>query len=257
MKNRRFDSIASRATGIAIAAGLMTAVAAPAMAAPALTTDLGAVASDPAAAVTQAVGEATGSSETHEWKQSRVTRAVTVEGKPGPAVVQKGDILTYTVTYTADIAATAIKQVADIKPEGFEYVPASATYKTGSGDWVDANKANEYVDTSSGAVVFTSPLPHIWYSKSVTFKWQYRVTDAAKAGEYNTGMIMKWHSADADSNLSDMGPKVTVVEQPVVPGLPGGGTSPSLGSPSSPGMSSDQAKQVFDAAKVVQSFAGK
>lgn len=256
MKNRR-NVIGSRAAGVAIAAGLMAATAAPAMAAPAAPADLGAALSNPAAAVADATAGLSSSSATHSWNQSRVTRSVAVEGKPGPAVAQKGDVLTYTVTYNANswFNSHGITRLEDMKPEGFEYVAGSAAYKYNEDAWADPSTANKWLDTSKGNVVFSSSGWKPWRATTVTFTWKYRVTDAAKAGEYNTGMKMSWQAAK-DSDLSEMGPKVTVVEKPAVPGLPGGG-SPSLGSPSSPGMNSGQAKHVFDAAKVVQSFAGK
>ena len=199
--------------------------------------------------VTDAIGEVTGtgsSSATHSWKNSNVTRSVEVNGVAG-AVVKPGDVVTVTLTYTDNnpkLFKSYIQRMTDVIPNGLQYVANSATYKVGSDDWADPNESDKWLEiVNNGAVEFKAgTIFQAWGSpttSTVSFKWQYRVTDAIADGALNTGTEIHVNPGDKVEKLRDMGPKLTVTREapaPGIPGVPGG----SLGSPSlqSPGFQS-------------------
>ncbi|MDK8727172.1 hypothetical protein [Corynebacterium amycolatum] len=199
--------------------------------------------------VTDAIGEVTGtgsSSATHSWKNSNVTRSVEVNGVAG-AVVKPGDVVTVTLTYTDNnpkLFKSYIQRMTDVIPNGLQYVANSATYKVGSDDWADPNESDKWLEiVNNGAVEFKAgTIFQAWGSpttSTVSFKWQYRVTDAIADGALNTGTEIHFNPGDKVEKLHDMGPKLTVKREapaPGIPGVPGG----SLGSPSlqSPGFQS-------------------
>ena len=199
--------------------------------------------------VTDAIGEVTGtgsSSATHSWKNSNVTRSVEVNGVAG-AVVKPGDVVTFTLTYTDNnpkLFKSYIQRMTDVIPNGLQYVANSGTYKVGSDDWADPNESDKWLEiVNNGAVEFKAgTIFQAWGSpttSTVSFKWQYRVTDAIADGALNTGTEIHFNPGDKVEKLHDMGPKLTVKREapaPGIPGVPGG----SLGSPSlqSPGFQS-------------------
>lgn len=199
--------------------------------------------------VTDAIGEVTGtgsSSATHSWRNSNVTRSVEVNGVAG-AVVKPGDVVTFTLTYTDNnpkLFKSYIQRMTDVIPNGLQYVANSATYKVGSDDWADPNESDKWLEiVNNGAVEFKAgTIFQAWGSpttSTVSFKWQYRVTDAIADGALNTGTEIHFNPGDKVEKLHDMGPKLTVKREapaPGIPGVPGG----SLGSPSlqSPGFQS-------------------
>lgn len=198
--------------------------------------------------VTDAIGEVTGtgsSSATHSWKNSNVTRSVEVNGVAG-AVVKPGDVVTFTLTYTDNnpkLFKSYIQRMTDVIPNGLQYVANSATYKVGSDDWADPNESDKWLEiVNNGAVEFKAgTIFQAWGSpttSTVSFKWQYRVTDAIADGALNTGTEIHFNPGNKVEKLHDMGPKLTVKREapaPGIPGVPGGSLgSPSLQSPSLP-----------------------
>lgn len=137
-----------------------------------------------------------------------------------------------------------IQRMTDVIPNGLQYVANSATYKVGSDDWADPNESDKWLEiVNNGAVEFKAgTIFQAWGSpttSTVSFKWQYRVTDAIADGALNTGTEIHFNPGDKVEKLHDMGPKLTVKREapaPGIPGVPGG----SLGSPSlqSPGFQS-------------------
>ena len=208
-------------------------------------------------------------SSTYNWKNSNVTRTVEVNGQAS-ATAKPGDVLTFTLTYTDNNlwgSRSYIQSLTDVKPAGLQYVANSATYKEGDEDWADPTTADKwFMLTEDGAVKFDGK--NLFNSfggpatKTVSFKWQYRVTDAAVDGTYDSGALIHFRPDNKVYELDKMGPKLVIARpKPNLPGLPDLGApgqpspglnspglnSPGLNSPSlqSPGMDSEAMKTLF------------
>lgn len=235
VKHRRFNRIAA----IALAAGMTIAGSV----ATALAQELAGT-DDVVASVTDAIAETSASvnsSATHSWKKSQVTRSVEVNGVAS-AVVKPGDVLTFTLTYTDDNiwgSKSYIQRMTDVIPDGLSYVANSATYKVGDEDWVSPNDSDKWLNiVNNGAVEFAAgSLLNSWGSpttSTVSFKWQYRVTDAIADGLLDTGTEIHFRPSNKVEQLHDMGPKLFVKRDAVTPG----GSLGSFGSPGLSGLSS-------------------
>ncbi|WP_297451817.1 hypothetical protein [uncultured Corynebacterium sp.] len=205
--------------------------------------------------VTDAIDETSAtvvSSATHSWKKSNVTRSVEVNGVAG-AVVKPGDVVTFTLTYTDNnpkLFKSYIQRMTDVIPDGLQYVANSATYKVGDGDWASPNESDKWIGlVNNGAVEFKAGrIDQAWGSptiSSVSFTWQYRVTDEIADGSLNTGTEIHFNPGNKIEKLHDMGPKLFVKREapapgiPDIPGVPGGSLgSPGLQSPGSLGLQS-------------------
>lgn len=216
--------------------------------------------------VTDAIAETVAganSSATHSWKNSQVTRSVEVNGVAS-AVVKPGDVLTFTLTYTDDNiwgSKSYIQRMTDVIPDGLSYVANSATYKVGDEDWANPNESDKWLKiVNNGAVEFSAKsLLNSWGSpttSTVSFKWQYRVTDAIAEGTLDTGTEIHFRPSNKVEQLHDMGPKLYVKKNsPVTPG----GSLGSLGSPSlsSPGLNSPGMASPGAEAGAVRALLGK
>lgn len=160
------------------------------------------------------------------------------------AVVKPGDVLTFTLTYTDDNiwgSKSYIQRVTDVIPDGLSYVANSATYKVGDEDWASPNESDKWLSiVNNGAVEFAAKsLLSSWGSpttSTVSFKWQYRVTDAVAEGTLDTGTEIHFRPSNKVEQLHGMGPKLFVKKAQVTPD--GSFGSPSLSSLSSPGLAS-------------------